>query len=266
MGLHHSQKCLCGCCSPRTGTLIIGWFNFMVCFIPLVALILYGMSGAQGLDNFIYGVSGMSRNRFSYLKTAAGIVDEDRLIKNVRDIESEKPGSKNMNNLINRLEDTIEWVSEKPYWQENTYSSRYWDNNITLTMSLGDINHYLRHFVHRILFVVGGDSIFFLIIIGTILGIGVTFNGLLIIGVYTDGVSPIAVWMTHWILNTIFDTSLLICGVIYSEDSFYPTLQAIRISFALCCLYIVNKHYKSLYKPKNNVIDVFTISKTISAA
>ncbi|XP_039277138.1 uncharacterized protein LOC111047393 [Nilaparvata lugens] len=86
-----------------------------------------------------------------------------------------------------------------------------------------------------------------LILIIFTFGIGVTFHGLLLVGVYSNCGTPIAYWLAQQIMSIILNLTLLVCLVIYSRNIVFMLLQSARIAFSLHCVMIVSRHHRSLY-------------------
>ncbi|XP_039300257.1 uncharacterized protein LOC120355691 [Nilaparvata lugens] len=228
-----------GCkCSSRMRTLAIGWFNFIICLICFECILWHGMNSTdEHLDRFLYNTADLSPTKVEYIKSVAGFAREEAILRNLE-----------YNQIKNKLaKDGNDRVYDSDILQDPLYD--HW-NALRPAVILSDIifNENLLRLVHRVLFVAGGGSIFFLIIIGSIVGIGVIFNGLLLYGAHVDNVTQIAVWIAYQRFIFIFDVGLLIL-TIGSRTPLLTLLQMLRIIFRLWCTRNVNRHLRSFSWP-----------------
>ncbi|XP_039293338.1 uncharacterized protein LOC111055859 [Nilaparvata lugens] len=266
--------------SLRKVTLIIGWFNFITSFIPFLALIIYAINGAKGIDEFLYGAMknydenlyDKNPERLKFLKTIAGFISTHKLLKFLKDYEQDYSRSVYLvgldrvlaydnNQFGNSYPFINEWYKSKsstPDKMDDYVGSYQWSSwNTEPTVILEDfVGSEVTEIVHRILFAVAGDSTFFLILVGSILGIGVTSNAWLLFGAHTDSGPMIAVWLAGQIFILVFDVSLLVCIAIYSSDFPLLVIQFTRICFGLYSIIVVHRYYHKLYyDQKQQAID-----------
>ncbi|XP_039293342.1 uncharacterized protein LOC120353519 isoform X2 [Nilaparvata lugens] len=212
------------------------------------------MTGAEGLDRFLYNTADLSSTKVEYVKAVAGFENARSLVSDIKYNEVKYKQARDKATW-NSQEDDIFKNFDDPLWD-------HWRELRPKTI-LSDIicDGGLLKFVYRVLFVAGGDSIFFLVFIGTILGIGVVFNGLLLIGAHINNVTHMAAWVAYQRFIFILDLILLLITVYYSQSPLLTFIQTLRMIFGLWCIGTVNRNIRSFTsEPKIMEAPVFSIN------
>ncbi|XP_039293347.1 uncharacterized protein LOC111049483 isoform X3 [Nilaparvata lugens] len=187
------------------------------------------MTGAVDLDVFLYNTPGQNPTQIKYLKSISPFAREERVLTLLKHQE-----------LKHELAEIHakyggppieEWRNYElsPSEIQNQDDNYYWTSRALVKLSDVITDEDLLRFVHRILFVSGGDSFFFLIIGGTIFGIGVVFNGLLLVGAHTNNVTAMSAWVPYQRLLFAFDLYCLLVITVVSSTPALALFQTARI-------------------------------------